>query len=149
MKKNLTFVAFFLCVLFSACTSTPENVTKTDLLPPIFPDYIDVTIPVGIAPLNFNFMGEVDCVDVIVRGSKKGKLHANGTWAAFDVEDWHGLVSANRGGKLTVMVCAKVDGKWIGYKDFGLDVDPLMAAYNRAKWPEYYTTDSTTNFDRE
>ena len=27
--------------------------------------------------------------DVIVRGSKEGELHVNGTWAAFDIEDRH------------------------------------------------------------
>ena len=56
MKRICIFVAITLCVLFTACTSTPENVAKTDQLPPIFPDYTDVTIPVGIAPLNFNVM---------------------------------------------------------------------------------------------
>ncbi|MCR5131526.1 MAG: hypothetical protein K6C10_08730 [Prevotella sp.] len=145
MKNFLTFVTIAFSVLFSACTSTPENVTKVDQLPPIFPDYIDVTIPVGIAPLNFNvlssenlqtrsdgqvethegkalLMGEVDCVDVVVRGSKGGELHANGSWAAFDEDNWHELVSANRGGKLTLTVCAKINGKWIGFNDFDIHV---------------------------
>lgn len=95
---------------------------KTDKLPPIFPDYTDVTIPVGIAPLNFNVTGQVDCVDVVVIGSKSGELHVNGEWASFDVEDWHELVKANQGGKLTLSVCAKIDGQWIGYKDFDIHV---------------------------
>ena len=110
MKKIFVFVVFTICSLFSACSNTPENVTKMDQLPPIFPDYTDVTIPVGIAPLNFNVMGQVDRVDVVVKGSKKGEIHTNGTWAAFDIEDWHELVRANRGGKLMVTVCAKVNG---------------------------------------
>lgn len=130
MKRIQIFTTITLCVLFSACTSTPESVTKTDQLPPIFPDYMDVTIPVGIAPLNFNVLGEVDRVDVIVRGSKDGELHANGSWAAFDLEDWHKLVSANRGGKLTVTVCAKINGKWIGYKDFDIHI----SSYNLDEW---------------
>lgn len=32
----------------------------------------------------------------------------------------------------------------IGYKDFCLDLAPLMAAYERAKWPDDHTTVSTT-----
>lgn len=130
MKIISIFISFTLCVLFSACTSTPENVVKTDQFPPIFPDYSDVTIPVGIAPLNFNVMGDVDCVDVIVRGSKKGELHTNGEWAKFDAEDWHELVSDNRGGKLTVTVCAKIDGKWIGYNDFNIHI----SSYELDEW---------------
>ncbi len=136
MKELFIWVAAILCVLLSACTNMPENVTKTDKCPNIFPDYIDVTIPVGIAPLNFNVMGEVDCVDVTVRGSKEGELHVNGEFAAFDVDDWHELVSANRGGKLTVTVCAKIDGKWIGYNDFAIhvsnyDLDEWGLTYRR------------------
>lgn len=136
MKKIFVFVVFTICILFSACTDTPENVTKTDQLPPIFPDYTDVTIPVGIAPLNFNIMGQVDRVDVVVKGSKKGDLHANGSWAAFDIEEWHELVAANRGGKLTVTVFAKVDGRWIGYHDFDIhisnyDLDEWGLTYRR------------------
>lgn len=134
MKKIIVFATITLCVVFSACTNTPENVTKSNQLPPIFPDYIDVTIPVGIAPLNFNVMGEVDRVDVIVRGSKEGKLHVNDKWAAFDVEDWHRLLAANQGGKLTVTVCAKVNGKWIGYHDFDMHV----SSYDLDEWGVTY-----------
>lgn len=134
MKRILISVAIVLCILFSACTNTPENVTKTDQLPPIFPDYIDVTIPVGIAPLNFNVIGNVECVDVVVKGSHGGELHANGTWAAFDMEEWHGLVGSNRGGKLTVTVCAKVNGEWIGYKDFDIHI----SSYDLDEWGVTY-----------
>lgn len=130
MKSFFILGAITLSAIFSACTYTPENVTKTNQLPPIFPDYIDVTIPVGIAPLNFNVTGEVERVDVIVRGSKEGELHANGTWAAFEVEDWHRILSANRGGKLTLTVCAKIDGKWIGYHDF----DIYISNYDLDEW---------------
>ena len=117
MKEFYTLVTVILCVLLSACTNMPENVTKTDKYPNIFPDYIDVTIPVGIAPLNFNVIGKVDCVDVIVKGSKEGELHVNG-------------------GKLIVTVCAKIDGKWIGYKDFAIhvsnyDLDEWGLTYRR------------------
>ena len=37
----------------------------------------------------------------------------------------------------------------IGYKDFGLDLDPLMEAYERAKWPEDSTTVYTTKVGRK
>lgn len=130
MKRILIFFTIALSVLFSACTNIPKNVTKSNQSPPIFPDYIDVTIPVGIAPLNFNVMGGVDCVDVIVKGSKEGELHTNGAWAAFDIEDWHRLVVDNRGGKLTVTVCAKIDGKWIGYNDFDIHI----SSYDLDEW---------------
>ena len=41
----------------------PENVKTVDTLPAIYPDYIGVTIPEGIAPLNFNALDEgVGCM---------------------------------------------------------------------------------------
>jgi len=108
----------------------PENVTKSNLLPPIFPDYTNVTIPVGIAPLNFNVTGGASRVDVVVKGSKGGELHTNGSWAFFDVDDWHQLLSTNRGGKLTITVYAKIDDKWIGYHDFYI----YVSKYDLNEW---------------
>ena len=124
-----TFLLFYLFT-FLSCSSRPTDVTQTDQLPPIFPDYAGVTIPVGIAPLNFNVLGAVDRVDVMVRGSQQGELHANGTHAAFDIDDWHQLVAENRGGTLTVTVCARINGQWIGYKDFHIHV----SRYDLGEW---------------
>ena len=44
--------------LLLSCSSTPENVTVMNQLPSIYPDYMGVTIPEGIAPLNFNALDE-------------------------------------------------------------------------------------------
>ena len=61
-------------------------------LPKIYPDYVGVTIPAEIAPLNFNFSDEdIDLMDVVVKGSKGGELHAQGDYADFDIDDWHAL----------------------------------------------------------
>ena len=49
----LLMACSLVAMLFTACTPTPEDVAKSDLLPPIYPDYTDVTIPSNIAPLNF------------------------------------------------------------------------------------------------
>ena len=125
--------------LLAACSSKPKNVTITDELPTIYPDYIGVTIPAGIAPLDFNMMDEaVDCIDVTVRGSEGGELHCNGAWAKFGIDDWHALTEQNKGGKLTLTVCARKDGKWTQYKDFEIYVsrerlDDWGLTYRRIK----------------
>ena len=88
------------CWLMASCASTPEHVSKVNQLPDIYPDYIGVTIPADIAPLNFNLADEdIDCMDVVARGSKGGELHTNGDWADFDIDDWQSLTQQNRGGK--------------------------------------------------
>ena len=60
-------------LLLMGCHSTPENVAQKNELPDIYPDYVGVTIPVGIAPLNFSMADdEVETIDVEVKGSKGG-----------------------------------------------------------------------------
>lgn len=114
-----------LTTLLAACTSAPHDVQTVSLLPPIYPDYTGVTIPVGIAPLNFNAVGEdVQTVDVVVKGSKGGEMHVNGDYADFDIEDWHRLLLQNKGGRLTLTVCMERQGKWTQYKDFNISVSP-------------------------
>ena len=106
-----------------ACSSEPDNVIKVDRLPEIYPDYIGVTIPADIAPLNFNYVDEeIDRMDVVVRGSNGGKMHVNARWADFDMADWQALIRQNQGGKITFTVCVKKGGRWTQYKDFDIYV---------------------------
>ena len=106
-----------------ACSSEPDNVIKVDRLPEIYPDYIGVTIPADIAPLNFNYVDEeIDRMDVVVRGSNGGEMHVNARWADFDMADWQALIRQNQGGKITFTVCVKKGGRWTQYKDFDIYV---------------------------
>ena len=49
------------CLLAGGCTG---STTYVDFLPEIYPDYIGVTVPAGIAPMNFNLPEEYDRVFV-------------------------------------------------------------------------------------
>ena len=127
------------CWLMASCASTPEHVSKVNQLPDIYPDYIGVTIPADIAPLNFNLADEdIDCMDVVARGSKGGELHTNGDWADFDIADWQALTQQNRGGKITLTVCVEKDGQWTQYNDFDIyvskdNLDEWGLTYRRIK----------------
>ena len=106
-------------MLVVGCHSHPTDVRQENQLPAIWPDYTGVTIPVGIAPLNFAMADDAfETVDVTVMGSEAGSLHANGSYADFDVDDWHHLLESNRGGHLTFTVCAEKDDEWTQYHDF-------------------------------
>lgn len=106
-----------------SCSSGPENPTMVGQLPAIYPDYVGVTVPAEIAPLNFNSTDEtIDRIDVVVKGSKGGELHAQGDFADFDEDEWHQLTAQNKGGQLTFTVCGRKDGQWLQYKDFTVDV---------------------------
>lgn len=114
----LATVAFLTLTFLASCTEKPENTRKVDEMPSIFPDYIGVTIPVGISPLNFNIKGDAEAVYVEVKGSVSGELTAEGAYASFDVEKWHKLLGDNKGGELSITVSAKSEGEWTQYKPF-------------------------------
>ena len=74
-------IKYLLCVLLvvmgmatldSCCYPSPWSEAKEiKQLPEIFPDYLGVTVPVNIAPLNFNMTDDdVDEMLVSVAGSK-------------------------------------------------------------------------------
>jgi len=121
-------VVFVACVVVStfsllSCQRTPSDIQKVSEIPAIFPDYIDVTIPAEIAPMNFEMEDEtVELMDVIVKGSKGGEIHCQGGYVDFDINEWHALAKANKGGDLCFTVCVLKGGKWFQYKDFVMHV---------------------------
>ncbi len=123
MKYKILSLLISLTLL--GCGNKPDNVERVASMPPIFPDYVGVTIPVEIAPLNFAVVpanGEADRVDVTVKGADGNELHTNGEFAKFDIDKWHKLTAGNKGKELTVTVCAKIAGKWVQYDDFTISV---------------------------
>lgn len=111
-----------IAVMSVSCTESVDNAAVTDRQPAIFPDYVGVTIPATIAPMNFSMADDADKMDVTVKGSKGGEMHVQGDYADFDLDEWHELLSQNKGGRLTFSVCAKNGGEWTRYKDFTMDV---------------------------
>lgn len=61
---------------FAACGNPVTSPERVDEWPDIYPDYIGVTIPATIAPMNFNCIGGAyERVDVTVTGGKSGEMH--------------------------------------------------------------------------
>ena len=116
--KRLTSIISALLLLWS-CSSVPDHPTPTNSLPTLSPDYVGVTIPVGIAPLNFYIDNDsIDLLDVIIRGSQGEALTSHGEYADFDIDEWHTLISNHAGDSLQVTVRARKDGQWIEYLPF-------------------------------
>ncbi len=110
--------------LVASCSQSPENAVKVDGLPEMFPDYQGVTIPVNIAPLDFEVVG-AECVYVEARGGREGVVTASGkTYADFDIDSWHRLTQQNRGDSIYVGISAMAGGKWTRYRPFGIFVSP-------------------------
>ena len=126
-QKLLLLPLLFALLIATSCAERVEHATEAGCLPPIYTDYIGVTIPAELAPLNFDVMMK-GCrkVDVTITGSKGGILHTQGVFANFDPEEWHELTRQNRGGTLHVEVCAK-GKRWTRFEPFEITVssDPL------------------------
>ena len=97
-------------------------------LPPIYPDYCNVTIPENIAPLNFLLRADCEAIEV-----KAGELvlNASGNEAVFDIDDWKTLMQQSSGKEIEVTITALVNGTWKQYKSFrwqvvGDRVDPYL-----------------------
>ena len=114
IRKSIILFTFLLS-LFISCTPTPKDVATQDALPPIYPDYCDVTIPENIAPLNFLIREDCEAIEV-----KAGELtlNASGNEAVFDIDDWKELMQQAADKELEVTVTARVRGRWIQYKPF-------------------------------
>ncbi len=123
-----SFASFWMTIMFllltTACTEQVKQAEPINRLPHIYPDYIGVTIPEGIAPLNFHVLEpSIEKVDIHITGSQEGELHVQDQWAKFNIKEWRELTKANQGGSLNIQVRAKrKDGQWQVYKDFKIYV---------------------------
>ena len=135
-KINSSISALLLMTLvLLSCNSRPKDVSMADQHPDIYPDYVGVTVPVGLAPLDFTMADDgFDRVDVEVSGQKGGSIHANGRYADFDIDAWHQLLQQNRGASLTFTVCARKDGRWTRFRDFNV----MVSADSLAAWGVTY-----------
>lgn len=123
MKKILYI--FISILLLSACTNEAvKDAKKESAQPEIYPDYLGVTIPVNIAPLNFGMADDgALLVDAVITDKHGNSLHGQGEESVdFDLADWHDLLGKNCGESLTVTVSAKYSDGWHTYKPFPIHV---------------------------
>lgn len=132
-------IRIFLCLLVLTACSKREAKDRVDALPEIFPDYIGVTIPQNICPLNFGIQG-AEHMRVIVNNENGMSLDVSGTdHIEFPLKTWHNLLKSaplgKRGvGQLNVTVSAWTEKypEGVTYKSFPIniasdDIDPWIA----------------------
>ncbi len=115
------FTGFVVLLLAIACNPSPENSTVSGEYPAVFPDYIGVTVPVNIAPLNFDVTGPgTDKVTAVVAGANGDSLlcPSGDRTVRFPIKKWSALLAANSGDSLVITVSARQNGKWFVYKPF-------------------------------
>lgn len=138
MKFNLTLFTTLLltvCISLSGCSRIRKAARTADVQPDIFPDYIGVTVPVNIAPLNFMMEG-VEHIQAVFRIDGKEQTVVCGNEGVVDIplDEWRDMMSKAAGSKIDVEVSAWNDANpdGIRYKAFAINVskdeiDPWIA----------------------
>ena len=138
MKFNLTLFTTLLltvCISLSGCSRIRKAARTADVQPDIFPDYIGVTVPVNIAPLNFMMEG-VEHIQAVFRIDGKEQTVVCGNEGVVDIplDEWRDMMSKAVGSKIDVEVSAWNDANpdGIRYKAFAINVskdeiDPWIA----------------------
>ena len=122
MKKILYTLITLL--LFVSCDEAISDARQESAQPQIYPDYVGVTIPVNIAPLNFCMADEqASLIDAVITDRHGHSLHSQGDESVdFDIDDWQTLLEENRGDSISVTVSAKFDDGWHTYSPFSICV---------------------------
>ncbi|MCQ2229187.1 MAG: hypothetical protein MJZ13_05535 [Bacteroidales bacterium] len=122
--KTYNILTLLLLCCFVSCKETINNAKSIAERPAIYPDYVGVTIPANIAPLDFCMSDEsVQLIDVVITNSNGLMLHTQGHESAgIEAKDWNELLSHSKGDSLQVVVSAKHNGSWQTYLPFSIYV---------------------------
>lgn len=132
INKEYIKSVFYLGLLFllTACTERVEIAKQLTEQPAIIPDYVGVTIPEGIAPLNFTFDGSFDKINAVLEGSSTGRINVQGREdIQIPLSEWKQLLSENKGGEIRITVALKQEGQWIQYAPFSIYVSEYPIDY--------------------
>ena len=103
-------------LLLAACSPKAHDAAPAGTLPDIWPDYVGVTLPATIAPLDFTLPG-AQALDVGTVLRSAGK-----TATCFPEKRWKALLQRSVGDSLRVSVCGQFDGKWRSFDPFAIYV---------------------------
>ena len=111
-------------VTLAACSPKSRDAVSAGCLPEIYPDYIGVTIPTGIAPLDFTLEG-AEALDVRMVSPDGFQLRSVGkSSTSISISKWAELLENSVGDSIRVSVSGLYNGKWKTFESFGIFVSP-------------------------
>ena len=134
MKRIIKLTGCVVFLLVSACSNPVEIVKTNNELPRIFPDYIGVTIPSNIAPLNFKLMDATNKVQAAIFEANSIKFEVRAKNGQFQIPElrWEKLLKASIDNEFVVTLCIKEKSGWTANSPFKIKVaketvDPYLA----------------------
>jgi len=130
MNRYSILYLVILFLAFSACNKkvVPKEVRKEK--PNLFPDYVDVTIPASIAPLNFKVQDEYSAIDAVIEGKNKEVIHIqDAKEICIPAKKWTQMLENNKGESLSITVSIKQHDNWIQFAPFAMHVSETPIDY--------------------
>ena len=116
MRKIFTLILLALAAV--ACSTADKR--TSDQLPPIFPDYAGVTIPVNIAPLNFDVTTPAKRVEATISNGTEQIEVKGREGVRISPCKWRALLAEAE--RLTVTVAVTAEGVCTQYAPFEIEV---------------------------
>ena len=116
--RQLTGAIIFLS--FFACVNNRQD-RKADGFPPIYPDFVNITIPYNIAPLNFilrDSTAQISRTEVTLKGTTQNLRFTGKKIIQFPKNQWKKFLLAEMGNKISITVRTKSKGIWTMYQSF-------------------------------
>ena len=147
---KVVYVAILLQLNTACTTDVPSTFVDADVLPTIYPDYIDVTVPQNIAPLHFHIDHDSLATDFVTRFTAGGdQWTLGGENVCPGIKKWHKMITAalTADGTISIEVFIKQDNAWQRCKPFSITVckdsiDPYISY--RLISPSYVTYEDLT-----
>ncbi len=122
LSMNRFFISILAALALTACGPRLHDAVPCGSLPEIWPDYIGVTIPATIAPLDFTLKG-ASAIDVKLVAPDGTVLRSSGESSTrFSEKGWARMLSRSVGDSVTVSVCGLFDGGWKSFEPFSIYV---------------------------
>jgi len=118
MKRTLVLIAF--AIILASCTEG-RTYTMFEGVPPMFPDYTDITLPQNIAPLNFKLEG-ADALQLEIEGTRTYRFKSGGPELRFPMKAWKQMLAQEAGNGLDLTLAARIGKEWIRYGSFRWEI---------------------------
>ncbi|MFZ0280698.1 MAG: hypothetical protein WAL29_03565, partial [Bacteroidales bacterium] len=132
MIKHFRLLILVPILAIPGCLNQPDNVLVTDYYPDIYPDYLNVTIPANIAPLNFKMKDKTQKIEVSIEGKKNSIILRSEYKVRIPERKWRALLKGSEDDSISVTITAFEGGQWQRYRSFSWyisrdKIDPYLS----------------------
>lgn len=116
-------IPILLLFVAAGCAPSPKDERIVDNVAEMYPDYVGVTVPCNIAPLNFLLKDSCRAIYAVAESDGlEIESHRKGNEVVFDLKEWKRLMEKARGKTVKVTVSALGEEGWTKYKPFHITV---------------------------